>query len=553
MSGRRRILIADAVDEKAVALLRDDGFDVEYAPKIAHAELLASVGEYEAIVVRSRSKVSADVLAAGGALRVVGRAGAGVDNIDVEEATRRGIVVMNTPGGNTVSTAEHTIAMMFALARNIPAADRSMRALEWKRAEFTGTEIEGKTLGLIGLGRVGLGVASRAAALGMIVVAYDPLVPEEAARKLGVEPAPLAELYRRADFISVHTPLTPETEGLLDIDAMRSCRRGVRIINCARGGIVNERDLLRALDEGIVAGAALDVYTQEPPNDADLLRHPAVVCTPHLGASTGEAQEKVAIQVARQVSDFLLGRNVAGAVNGEVLAVSMRKEAGPFIDLAEKMGALMCGLGAGAVNAVRLSLNGSIGSIGSIGGTGNTGSTGSVGSPGSLPGDPGQAFLASLLRGFIAPMLQEPVNLVSALALARARGISVAVVPARAGARYPVELAAEFDSPAGTRTIAGAIFGTEDLRIIDLDGFHLDIRPRGDMLVFTNIDRPGMLARVSALLAGRAINIADLSLGRKKPGEEALTVIALDTPVPGDLLREIVKIEGITGVHQFRL
>jgi D-3-phosphoglycerate dehydrogenase len=535
MSAAKRILIADAVDEKAVGLLRDDGFAVEYAPEVSHAELLKAVGGVEGLVVRSRSKVSADVLAAGASLRVVGRAGAGVDNIDVDEATRRGIVVMNTPGGNTVSTAEHTIAMMLSLARNIPAADRSVRAMEWKRAQFIGTEIEGKTLGLIGLGRVGLGVASRAAGLGMSVIAYDPLVPDEAARKLGVEPASLPELYRRADFISVHTPLTPETEGIIDLDAMRSCRRGVRIINCARGGIVNERDLLTALDEGVVAGAALDVFTKEPPADPALVTHPSVVCTPHLGASTGEAQEKVAIQVARQVADFLLGRNVAGAVNGEVLAVSMRRESGPFIDLAEKMGALMSGLGLGAVSAVRLSLNHS------------------PNDPGSLSGDPAQAFLASLVKGFVAPLLQEPVNLVNALALARDRGISVAVVPGRDGARYPVELGAEFVAPSGTRTITGTVFGAEDIRIIDLDGFHLDIRPRGDMLVYTNIDRPGMLARVSSFLAGRSVNIADLSLGRKKPGEAALTVITLDPPVPGDLSRDIAKIEGISGVRQLRL
>jgi D-3-phosphoglycerate dehydrogenase len=529
MSGAVRILIADAVGEKAVALLGADGFDVTYSPDITHDGLVAEVGAFAGLIVRSRSKVSADVLAAAGSLRVVGRAGAGVDNIDIAEATRRGVLVMNTPGGNTVSTAEHTIAMMLALARNIPAADRSVRAMEWKRAEFTGTEISGKTLGLVGLGKVGQEVASRAAALGMAVVAHDPLVSDEAARKLGVEPAPLPELYRRSDFISVHTPLTPETRDLIDLDVMRSCRRGVRIINCARGGIVNEPDLLRALDEGLVAGAALDVFAEEPPSNAALVKHPAVVCTPHLGASTGEAQEKVAVQVARQVSDFLLGRNVAGAVNGDAVAVSMRGDAGPFIFLAERMGAMMAGLGPGAVKTIRLSLSG------------------------NMPADSGQAFLASLVRGFISPMLSETVNLVNALTRARDRGISVAEVPAMEEGRYPVELVAEFTTAAGRRTIAGTVFGSDDPRIIRLDGFHLDIRPRGDLLVYTNIDRPGMLARVSALLAARSVNIADLSVGRLNPGEKALAVISLDTPVPAELLREIAKIDGISDVHAINL
>lgn len=529
MSGAARILIADAVDARAVALLESDGFEAVYAPAISPTALLQEIGGFDALVVRSRTKVSADVLAAGRSLRVVGRAGAGVDNIDVAEATRRGVVVMNTPGGNTVSTAEHTIAMMLALARNIPAADRSVRAMEWKRSEFMGTEISGKTLGLVGLGKVGQEVASRAAALGMTVVAHDPLVSDDAARRLGVEPASLPELFRRADFITVHTPLTPETADLIDLDALRTCRRGVRIINCARGGIVNEKDLLRALDEGIVAGAALDVFTVEPPTDATLVQHPAVVCTPHLGASTGEAQEKVAIQVARQVSDFLRGLSAAGAVNGEVIGAAMRADLKPFLALSEKMGALMAQLAPGAVKAIMMSAGG------------------------NLPAGPGQAFLAALVRGFIAPMLSETVNLVNALTLARDRGIAVGETHAVGDARYPVELRAEFLTAGGRRTVAGTVFGADDIRIIGLDGFHFEMKPEGEMLFYANIDRPGMLASVSSLLASRSVNIADLTLGRLKPGEKALTVISLDAPLTIELLREIAKIEGISDVHPVRL
>ncbi len=336
MRDQLRIFIADAVDEKARDVLAAEGFAVTYQPEIGPEELKASIGAYAALIVRSRTVVSAEVLAAGGSLRVVGRAGAGVDNIDLEEATRRGVVVMNTPGGNTVSTAEHTVAMMLALARNIPAADRSVRAMEWRRKDFIGAELSGKTLGLIGLGKVGQEVARRALAFEMRVLAYDPLISDDAARKLGVEPSGLQELYRCADFISLHTPLTPETGNLLNIDTLRLCRRGVRIINCARGGILNERDLLLALDEGIVAGAALDVFEHEPPADRALVNHPRIICTPHLGASTGEAQEKVAIQIARQVADFLLDRNVVGSVNADLIRVAMRKELAPILLLAEK-------------------------------------------------------------------------------------------------------------------------------------------------------------------------------------------------------------------------
>lgn len=523
------ILIADAVDAAARELLTADGFGVVYRPEITHAELVAAVPDAEALIVRSRSRISADVLAAGGRLRVVGRAGAGVDNIDVAEATRRGVVVMNTPGGNTVSTAEHTIAMMLALARNIPAADRSVRAMEWKRSSFTGVEVSGKTLGLVGLGRVGAEVALRAAGLGMRVMAYDPLVTEEAARKLGAEPAALPELLRCADFISVHTPLTPETKDLLGLAAFRACKRGVRIVNCARGGIVNERDLLTALDEGTVAGAALDVFETEPPDNPALVGHPAVVCTPHLGASTGEAQEKVAIQVARQIADFLLGRNVAGTVNAGVIAAAMRGELRPLLTLAEKLGGLMVQLRPGPVAAIRLGISG------------------------DLPGDAPEALLAALAKGFLAPVLSESVNYLNASLLARERGIVLSHAAETDRGRYPVELSAEFTTAAGRRVVGGTVHGASDVRIIDIDGFHVETKPEGHVLIYRNIDRPGMLAGVSALLAARGVNIADLSLGRSRPGGNALTVVSLDTPVPDEILREIAKIDGIFDLHAVEL
>lgn len=525
MTAPVRIFIADAVDEKAREVFAAEGFDVTYQPEVSLEALLASIGEYAALVVRSRTTVTAAVLAAGRSLRVVGRAGAGVDNIDLEEATRRGVVVMNTPGGNTVSTAEHTIAMMLALARNIPAADRSVRAMEWKRKEFVGTEVSGKTLGLIGLGKVGLEVARRAAAFGMRVLAYDPLVSDEAARKLGVEPSGLPELYRCADFISLHTPLTPETRNLIDLDTLRQCRRGVRIINCARGGILNERDLLVALDEGIVAGAALDVFEEEPPADRALVTHPRIVCTPHLGASTDEAQEKVAIQIARQVSDYLMERNVVGSVNADVIRSSMRKELAPILILSEKMGRLIAQLHPGPVTGVKLALRGSV------------------------PDDSKDVTLAAFLKGLLASMLSESVNYINASLLSRERGLSTLALLEPGPGRYPLELVAECAVQSGSRLVAGTVFGASDVRITGLDGYHFEAKPEGHLLIYYNTDKPGMLARVSAILAQASVNISDLSLGRLKPGEKALTVISTDGPVLPEILREIARIQGVSDVR----
>ncbi len=529
MAPNLRILIADAVDGKAREIFAADGLDATYAPEISHAELLAAIGGYAALVVRSRTTVSADVLAAGTALRVVGRAGAGVDNIDLGEATRRGVVVMNTPGGNTVSTAEHTISMMLALARNIPAADRSVRSMEWKRKEFVGIEVEGKTLGLIGLGKVGQEVARRAIAFGMRVVACDPLLPDEAMRKLGVEPLTLPGLYRCADFISLHTPLTPETKYLLNEETIGMCKKGVRIVNCARGGIVNERDLLAALGEGTVAGAALDVFEQEPPRNSDLLSHPRIICTPHLGASTEEAQEKVALQVARQVSDYLLDRAIAGSVNADLIRVALRGELRPLIGLSERMGRVMAQLNTGPITGVRLTLRGTV------------------------PEDAGDTVLAAFLKGLLGSLLSDTINFINAGILARDRGITTTAIREPGPGRYPLEIEAACSTGDADRVIAGTVFGHRDVRIICLDGYHFEVKPEGNLLVYYNTDKPGMLASVSSILARHSINIADLSLGRLKPGEKALTLIATDQPVSETILREIDKIGGISDIHSLEL
>ncbi len=519
-----KILIADAVDPKSVEVFSASGFTPDYRPEISAGDLLSVIGEYAALIVRSRTKVTAEVLRAGRKLKIVGRAGAGVDNIDVPEATRRGVIVMNTPGGNTVSTAEHTISMMLALSRNIPRADRSVREMKWERKKFTGTEVSGKILGLIGLGKVGTEVARRALGLDMQVIAFDPLLSAEAASKSGIESVDLPELYRRSDYISVHTPLTAGTENLLNKNTMASCKQGVRIINCARGGIVNEQDLLDALLSGQVAGAALDVFEKEPPEFRELLNHPAVVCTPHLGASTDEAQEKVAIQIARQVADFLGDRGISGSVNADQVRLAMRHELRPYLSVSEKMGLLITQLRTGPITGINLVLKG------------------------GLYHDSMEVIQGAFLVGLLSPLLDETVNLVNAAVIARERGISVRTSSDEEPTRYPLEISAECHAGSWKSSVVGTVFGSEDVRIIGIDDYRFEMKPMGHHLIYYNIDRPGMLAKVSAILAARSINIADLSLGRLKPGEKALTVIATDQPVSKPVREEIASIEGISDV-----
>jgi len=419
--------------------------------------------------------------------------------------------------------------MMLALSRNIPRADQSVREMKWERKKFTGTEVSEKTLGLIGLGKVGSEVARKAIGLDMPVIAYDPLVSSDTASKSGIELVDLEELFRRSDYISVHTPLTAETGNLLDKNSLARCKQGVRIINCARGGIVNETDLLAALIAGRVAGAALDVFEKEPPDCRELLNHPAVVCTPHLGASTDEAQEKVALQIAHQVSDFLGGRGIVGSVNADQVRLAMRHELRPYLDVSGKMGLLLSQLRPGQITAIDVVLRG------------------------KLHQDAKEVIQGAFLVGLLSPMLEETVNLVNAAVIAKERGISIRTVSDSEPSRYPLEISAE--SHAGTlrRTVVGTVFGNDDVRIIGIDDYRFEMKPMGHHLIYYNLDRPGMLARVSTILSEGGINIADLSLGRLKPGEKALTVIATDQPVPKAVQDKIALLEGISDISAVKI
>jgi D-3-phosphoglycerate dehydrogenase len=520
-----KILITDPVDASCIEILKEEGFDVDYSPGISPEEIQKKIVDVEAMIVRSSTNVTREVLTAGQRLKAVGRAGAGVDNIDVQTATRRGIIVMNTPGGNTISTAEHTISMMLALARNIPQAHQSVVEGKWERKKFVGSELYGKTIGIVGLGKVGSEVARRCLAFEMNVVAYDPILSSEAASKLGIALVTLQELYERSDIITVHSPLTEETKGLIGESALLRCKRGVKVINCARGGIVDEQALLNALNDGRVSGAALDVFENEPPVNFPLLKHPHVIVTPHLGASTEEAQEKVAIQIAHQIADVLKGRGISGSVNADIIAMAMRDDVRPFFELAEKLGKLIAQL-----------LDGNLRTI-------------TVGVTGEMLHESLHALGAAVLKGILEARLDEPINYLNAPIIARERGIGLQFHQDEKHDLYSNVLSVGYGTEQERQKFSGTVFGNRDVRIISIDKFHFEIKPEGHLLFYSNIDRPGMLAAVGGILARHDINIGGLSLGRYGPGEKALTVISVDNPVSKQILAEIAKLEGVSDVR----
>ena len=524
-----KILITDPVDERCCTILQSEGFEVEYKPGMSPDEIRKAIADSTGLIVRSQTKVTSEILEAGKMLKVVGRAGAGVDNIDVEAATRHGVIVMNTPGGNTVSTAEHTLSMMMALSRNIPQADRSVREGKWERKKFTGTELHSKTLGIIGLGKVGLEVGKRCTSFEMTVIAYDPLLSAEKASAHGIELVELSEIFRRSDFITVHSPLTAETRHLLNAQTIAKCKRGVRIINCARGGIVDEAALYDALVSGYVAGAALDVFEEEPPKNSALAQHPHVVVTPHLGASTEEAQEKVAVQIAHQIADLLHSRGITGSVNADTILLAQKKELRPYMNLAEKIGSLLAQFKSGKLQSITVSVDGKMleESIAALG--------------------------AAVLKGAIEKTMFEPVNYLSAPLIARERGIMLVLKPREDPAAYANELRVTYKTELEDRYFSGTIFGPDDPRIVEVNGFFVELKPEGYLLFYSNIDRPGMLSSVCAVLAAANINIARLSLGRYGVGKDALTVISTDNRIPRAVLDDITALPGVKEVRTAEL
>lgn len=517
-----KVLIADKVSRTCAEALRAAGFEADHRPGLSPAELLRAVEGVEGLVVRSDTRVTEAVLQAAPRLRVVGRAGAGVDNIDVPAATRRGVVVMNAPGENTIAAAEHTWSMLLSLARHIPAADRSMRAGRWERgATFLGVELYGKTLGVLGVGKVGREVASRARAFGMQILGFDPVLTPEAAARLGVTAVPLAEVLERSDFLTLHLPLTPETRHLLGREELGRCRKGVRVVNVARGGVIDEAALVEAIRSGQVAGAALDVFESEPPTGSPLLGLDEVVLTPHLGASTEEAQEKVAARIAEQIAAYLRDGIVMNAVNVEGVDPRLAPALQPYRDLCERLGRLLSALGQGPYTEAVLEYSGSVNEL------------------------PIRPLTAAFLKGLLERRLSDPVNAVNAGLLARDAGIRVQETRAAAAGDYTALVAATLKGPAGARSAAGTLFGRRDPRLVRLDDFLLEALPQGPMLIVSNDDRPGMVGRIGSLLGDAGVNIAYMSLGRDRSGGRAIAILNLDSPVPDALLRSLSSLDGV--------
>lgn len=524
-----KILVSDSLEQSCIDILAAEGYQVDYKPGLAADELRKIIGVYDGLVVRSATKVSAEIIEAASSLKVIGRAGTGVDNIDVEAATRRGILVMNTPGGNTISTAEHTVSMMLSMARNIPQAHMSLAAGKWDRKKFTGTEVYEKTLGIVGLGKIGREVAVRCQGMGMKTIGYDPILGADVASKLNIELVGLDDLYRRSDFITVHTPLTPETKGLLNDETLGRCKRGVRVLNCARGGIIDEQALLRALQTGQVAGAALDVFEVEPPKDNPLLMHEHVIATPHLGASTEEAQEKVAIQIAHQIVDALRGRGYSGVVNSSAIELTMREELKPFLSLADKMGSFIAQVSPEKIATLTVSAYGELVSS-------------------SL-----ELLKAALLKGILRHLSPEPVNIINAPYLAEEIGLVVNQQIEMESENFANLVRVRFTAGAEAREVAGTVLGRSAIRIVKVDGFRFEVRPEGCLLVYSNIDKPGMLASVSSLLAKHNVNIAGVSLGRSSIGENALTVMNIDGDISTAALQELRGVDGVTSLKAVTL
>jgi len=527
-----KILVTDDVSMSGLQPLRDAGFEVEKKTGLSAEKLREEVAASEGLIVRSETKVTSELLDAARKLRVVGRAGVGVDNIDVPAATSRGIVVMNAPDGNTITTAEHTIALLVALARRVPQANTSLKSGKWERKNFVGTELQGKTLGIIGLGRIGRVVASRARALGMNIVAYDPFISTEQTRDLEIENATFDDVLSRADFLTIHTPLTSETRHILGADAFAKMKKGARIINCARGGLIDEKALYEAVKAGKIAGAALDVFEQEPPPaDHPLLKLEEVIATPHLGASTMEAQEGVALTVAEQMRDYLLTGALRGAVNIPALGVKELAVLQPYLSLAESLGRFQAQMANGAVREVRLEFAGELVDRDAAPLT--------------------RAFLAGLLRD-----ISDRVNVVNAFLIAEERGITVTTSYIRSADASPA-IRTRIAGSTGEETISGTVFGIfgggREGRITEINNFRIEAIPRGYMLVIHNRDVPGVIGRVGTILGERGINISAFHLGRRERGGEAMAVIELDAATTDETRQELLASEGILSVQQVGL
>ena len=516
-----KVLAADGISPKGIELLQKD-FEVVVKDKLPAEELLEIIPDFDALIVRSASKVTAEVIARAEKLKIIGRAGVGVDNIDIPAATAKGIIVINSPGGNTIAATEHTMAMMLAMSRNIPIANETMHKGEWNRKKYVGVELRGKTLGVIGMGRIGSGVAKRAMAFDMNVLAYDPYINEERAKALGVKIATFDEVIENSDFITVHMPLTKDTKGMIAMEQMKKMKPGVRLVNCARGGIIDEADLAEALKQGIVAAAAIDVYTSEPPAEKGnpLLEAPNIVLTPHLGASTVEAQIGVSVDVAKGIIAALHGEPVATAVNMAPVSPEVMKVISPYLTLTERLGCTVTGLADGPIESVEVKYEGEITDV-------NT-----------------TLLTTAAIKGILSPVMEGEVNYVNAPGLAKERGIKVSEKKEKDAGSFQNLITVTVKAGGKEVEAAGTLFG-DDARIVTINGFRVDVDPHKRILVMPHINRPGVIGTIGSIMGNAHINIGGMQVGGTKDQETNLMVLTIDDDIPENVVESIKSLDGI--------
>lgn len=525
-----KILILDNVDPVCAETFKQRGFSVDQSGKLSESELYGIIGDYQGLVVRSATTVTPELLSHAKNLEVIGRAGVGVDNINISAATEKGILVMNTPDGNTISTAEHTCGMILSLARNIPEAVHRVKSGGWDRKMFMGTEVHGKKLGIIGLGKIGSEVARRMNMFGMDILAFDPFATHEQASDLGVELTDLDTVLGTSDFLSVHTPLTEKTKDMISVKNADKLKKGIRIVNCARGGIYKEEDLLELVDSGVVAGIALDVYSHEPPTKElyEILKHPRIISTPHLGASTDEAQEKVALQIAEQMADALENKSYKGSLNGKSIALLSNTDVHPYLELAEKIGQMVGQVMPNNENKFSFEYHGNCSKYSDL-------------------------LTDGILKGMLVQFVSESVNLINARHYAEKRGFKISETTSSNGKMYKDLVTITLGDKADYKQISAAVFGPDDYRIVEINGYGIELRLEGDILMYQNKDKPGMLASVAGALANKGINIGALALGRGNKGTQAITAIVIDKRLTEEEIDVVRNLEGVNKVRYISL
>ncbi len=518
-----KVLISDKMDPNAARIFEEQGCQVDVITGETPEQLIARIGDYDGLAIRSSTRVTKEILAAAKNLKVIGRAGIGVDNVDIPAASAQGVVVMNTPFGNSITTAEHAIALIFALARQIPEANAQTQAGTWPKNGFMGVEVTGKVLGLIGAGNIGSIVASRALGLRMKVVAFDPFLTEERAIEMGVEKVELDGLLARADFITLHTPLTDQTRNILSKENLVKTKKGVRIINCARGGLIDEVALKDGLDSGHIAGAALDVFVSEPAKESPLFGTPNFICTPHLGASTTEAQVNVALQVAEQMADYLVNGGVTNALNMPSLSAEEAPKLRPYMALAEKLGSLVGQLTTSTIQRISIHTEGAAAELNA------------------------KPIVAAVLAGFLR-VQSDSVNMVNAPFLAKERGLEVREVKTEKAGDYHTMIRVSVKTDVGERSVAGTLFSNSEPRLVELFGIKVEAELSGPMIYIVNEDAPGFIGRIGTLLGENSINIGTFNLGRREAGGEAILLLSVDSPVPPSVLETARAVPGVKRV-----